>query len=52
MTLPNIGRPARNALLTVNITELKHLTQYTAQDILKLHGVGPKAVEMLQSARS
>lgn len=50
MTLPNIGRPARNALLTVNITELKHLTQYTAQDILKLHGVGPKAVEMLTKA--
>lgn len=50
MTLPNIGRPARNALLTVNITELKQLTPFTAQDILKLHGVGPKAVEMLTKA--
>ena len=50
MTLPNIGRPARNALLTVNVTELKQLTPFTAQDILKLHGVGPKAVEMLTKA--
>ena len=50
MTLPNIGRPARNALLTVNITELKQLTQYTARDILTLHGIGPKVIENLAKA--
>ena len=47
-----IGRPARGALAVAGITRLEQLTQLTEAEILKLHGVGPKAVGVLRTALS
>jgi len=46
----NIGAPATRALAAVGVTDLDHLRDHSVQTLLALHGVGPKAVEQLQSA--
>lgn len=46
----NIGNPARNALAAVGITHLEQLTKISKKELQKLHGVGPKAVQLLQEA--
>lgn len=48
--LPNIGNPARQALEAAGITRLEQLTQHTETEILRLHGVGPKAIRLLRPA--
>lgn len=45
--LPKIGKPATRALAVAGITKLEQLTNVTEAEILKLHGVGPKAVRIL-----
>ena len=46
----NIGNPARNALAYAGITRLEQLTKVSEKELLKLHGVGPKAVRLLREA--
>lgn len=46
----NIGNPARNALALAGITHLGQLTKVSEQELLKLHGVGPKAIRLLREA--
>lgn len=46
----NIGNPVRNALAAVGITRLGQLTKISKKELQKLHGVGPKAVQLLQEA--
>jgi uncharacterized protein YdhG (YjbR/CyaY superfamily) len=48
--LPPIGRPATGALALVGITTLDQLPQHRADDLLALHGVGPKAISLLRTA--
>lgn len=57
MTAPNtpqtpwpksIGRPAASALTEAGYTHLEQLTQISEKDLLKLHGVGPRAVGILR----
>jgi hypothetical protein len=48
--LPNIGQPAWRALTGAGYWRLEQLTTVTAEDLLKLHGVGPKAVRLLREA--
>jgi hypothetical protein len=45
-----MGRPARQALEVIGITSLAQLTKVTEAELLKLHGVGPKAVRVLREA--
>ncbi len=45
-----IGRAATNALTLAGYTRLKQLTKVSAADLLKLHGVGPKAIVVLREA--
>lgn len=45
-----IGAPAARALLGAGYTRLEQLAGTRAADILKLHGMGPKALGMLRSA--
>ncbi|MCC6705729.1 MAG: hypothetical protein IT334_12685 [Thermomicrobiales bacterium] len=50
-TLPlprEIGRPATSALGVIGVTRLAQLTEYTAKDLLALHGFGPKALRILR----
>jgi hypothetical protein len=46
----NIGAPATRALIAAGYTELSQLADVPAAELKKLHGVGPKALRMLQAA--
>lgn len=48
--LPPIGRPATSALLEAGITTLAQVAAHSRRDLLALHGVGPKAVDILAAA--
>jgi hypothetical protein len=47
-----IGQPARRALIAEGYTNLEQLTQVTAAEFGRLHGVGPKAVRLMHEALS
>jgi len=46
----NIGAPATRALTAAGYTELRQLADVPAAELKKLHGVGPKAIRLLQEA--
>ncbi|BCL14565.1 helix-hairpin-helix domain-containing protein [Micromonospora sagamiensis] len=48
--LPPIGRPANGALLAAGVTTLAQVATWCRRDLLALHGVGPKAVAILDAA--
>lgn len=43
-----IGKPATNALINAKITRLKQISEMSDDELLALHGVGPKAVRILR----
>jgi hypothetical protein len=45
-----LSNPARQALATIDITQLDQLTDHRAKDILNLHGMGPKGIRILREA--
>ena len=49
---PGLGKPALRALDTAGYTRLEQLAQVKEADLLKLHGMGPKAIGLLRSALS
>ncbi len=48
--LPRIGAPATRALERAGVTRLDQLTRWTRAQLLATHGVGPKAVAILEEA--
>ncbi len=44
----SMGRPARQALAVAGVDRLEQLTQWREADLLRVHGVGPKAVRILR----
>lgn len=44
----SIGKPAQRALLTAGYQQLQDLTSATEQELLSLHGFGPKALGILR----
>jgi len=50
--LPPIGAPATRALAAQGITRLADLTHHRSEDLLALHGVGPRAIRILTAALS
>ncbi len=48
--IPNIGAPASRAIAKLGITKLRGFTRYSKQELLALHGVGPKAISIVQKA--
>jgi hypothetical protein len=48
--LPPIGRPATAALTLFGVTSLEKVATYTAAELLDLHGVGPRAIRILEEA--
>jgi hypothetical protein len=46
----NIGAPATRALTAAGYTELAQLANVPVAELSKLHGVGPKALRLLQEA--
>ncbi|RAN96452.1 hypothetical protein ONO23_02438 [Micromonospora noduli] len=49
-TLPKIGAPATRALQGAGYTALRQLAGVPEADLAKLHGMGPKALGILQGA--
>ena len=47
---PDLAAPALRALLNAKITKLSQLQRWTESDLIKLHGLGPKAIKQLQVA--
>lgn len=45
---PNIGMPATNAFLNAGISRMDQFPTYTKKELLSLHGVGPKAIRILE----
>lgn len=50
--LPNIGNPARRALAAAGYLRLEQLTEVSEAELLRLHGVGPKAIRILREVLS
>jgi hypothetical protein len=48
--LPRIGKPAARALAAVGITTLEGVARLSERELCDLHGVGPKAVDLLREA--
>jgi hypothetical protein len=46
----SIGAPATRALTAAGYTDLSQLAGVPAAELAKLHGVGPKALRLLQEA--
>ena len=46
----NIGAPATRALIAAGYTELRQLAHVPAAELKNLHGVGPRALKLLQEA--
>jgi hypothetical protein len=49
-TLPKIGAPATRALHGAGYTTLRQLADIPQSELAKLHGMGPKALGILQAA--
>ena len=49
-TLPKIGAPATRALNGAGYTELRQLADVPKEDLVKLHGMGPKALRIIEAA--
>lgn len=47
---PKIGNPAQRALEHAGIFTMKQLSDHTKKEILALHGMGPKAMGILEMA--
>ncbi|WP_430534406.1 DNA-binding protein [Listeria rocourtiae] len=48
--LPNIGKPATNALQQLDITTLEQIAMHDEKTLLKVHGIGPKSIGILKEA--
>lgn len=48
--LPKISQPAWRALTGAGYWRLEQLTAVSAADLLRLHGMGPKALGVLRTA--
>jgi ketosteroid isomerase-like protein len=46
--LPKIGKPATNALAAIGIKTLEQVKEYDEKTLANLHGVGPKALQILK----
>ncbi len=45
-----LAAPARRALAQAGYTSLEQLAQVRESELLRLHGMGPKAVDLLRQA--
>jgi predicted flap endonuclease-1-like 5' DNA nuclease len=47
-----IGQPAMRALASIGVTRLGQVTRFTEDELLAVHGIGPKAIRAIKSALS
>lgn len=48
--LPKIGAPATRALNNAGFTQLRQLAGQPREELAQLHGMGPKALAIIESA--
>ncbi|MFN7160746.1 MAG: DNA-binding protein [Candidatus Gracilibacteria bacterium] len=48
--IPKVSKPANRVLLEIGITTLEQLSEYSEKDLLALHGMGPKGIQILKEA--
>ena len=48
--LPKLAAPARRALQGAGYTRLEDLTKLTESEVMKLHGMGANAMQVLRTA--
>lgn len=48
--LPKLAAPAQRALAAAGVTCLEDLSQWSEEDIARLHGIGPNALKALKEA--
>lgn len=48
--LPKIGAPATRALASIGVTRLDELADRSQAELLKLHGFGPRAINITRHA--
>jgi hypothetical protein len=48
--LPKLAAPARRALIGAGYTRLEQLTEVEESEVMRLHGMGPNAMETLRNA--
>ena len=48
--LPKIGKPAAQAFKLAGYTKLEQFDGVSEAELLKLHGIGPKAIRLLRAA--
>lgn len=48
--IPKTSAPAARAFAEAGIASLEQLATWSAKDLLALHGVGPKALRLLEPA--
>jgi hypothetical protein len=48
--LPKIGAPATRALASIGVTSLGQVAGRSRAELLALHGMGPKAIRLLEDA--
>jgi DNA-directed RNA polymerase alpha subunit len=46
----DLGRPAHRALAAAGITRLEQFTSISEEELLKLHGIGPKAIRIIKES--
>ncbi|MFG3690575.1 helix-hairpin-helix domain-containing protein [Micromonospora sp. CB01531] len=49
-TLPKIGAPATRALNAAGYTALRQLAGVPRAELARLHGMGPKALDIIEAA--
>lgn len=47
---PGLSQPAIRALLGVGCRRLEDVTRFSAKELSKLHGMGPRGIAVLRSA--
>lgn len=48
--LPKLGAPATRAIQAAGYTELRQLADVRRSDLATLHGMGPKALDIIEAA--
>ncbi|WP_414049178.1 DNA-directed RNA polymerase subunit alpha C-terminal domain-containing protein [Macrococcus animalis] len=48
MELPKISQPAMRALTSINVKSLEDIMKYSEEELLALHGFGPKSIRILK----
>jgi hypothetical protein len=48
--LPKLAAPARRALIAAGYSRLQQLTEVEESEVMRLHGMGPNALETLRNA--